>query len=52
MTNEFTHEVKRVLYDSKQYVFEVPPVCTRHWSRDDWIKWIDMCNGWRPGGVA
>ena len=42
-----SEEQKKEAYKEGWYVFSVPPVCTAYWTDEDWIKWIDGCNGWR-----
>lgn len=46
--NGFTPEslAKVEAYQTGRYGFPVPPVSTAHWNDSDWIRYIDMNNGW------
>lgn len=33
-------------YKAGNYKFKCPPVTTRLWSDNDWINYIDACQGW------
>lgn len=44
----FTDEEKVRMYTSGEYVIQVPSVQTVNWSREDWIRYLDMNHGWRP----
>ena len=48
MAHTLTYLEKCDLYNAGQYVCEVPMSCHAYWTTDDWIKWIDYCNGWAP----
>lgn len=48
MSDTLTYLEKRDLYEAGQYVCEVPMVPTVNWDAEDWIQWIDYCEGWAP----
>lgn len=33
-------------YKAGKYKFKCPSVTPRLWNDQDWINWIDACNGW------
>ena len=35
------------IYLNGDYVFEVPPVCTRNWDDGAWLKWIFPNINWK-----
>lgn len=43
-----TYEFKLELYKKGHYVFAAPPVTHAQWGDEDWVRYIDSCNGWRP----
>lgn len=45
---KYTDAQKEAMYSRYEYVFQPPNVCTTFWNRQDWIKWVDASNGWRP----
>ena len=40
------YETRKSLYQTQQYEFPVPPVCTYLWNEEDWIKYIDESGKW------
>ncbi len=36
------------MYRRGYYQFEVPPVHTAYWGKQDWINWIDGHGQWLP----
>ena len=45
---KYTDEQKLQMYAQGKCVFNTPPVCTRFWSTEAWIRWIDRAGEWRP----
>lgn len=43
-----TYEEKLSLYQRERYSFPPPPVCTRLWTTESWIKYIDAHGVWYP----
>lgn len=43
-----SQEQKEVWYETGNYLFPVPPVCTQFWGRSDWMRYIDQCGKWNP----
>lgn len=39
-------ESRRVAYMDGKYRFKAPPVCHAHWTVDDWMRYVDACDGW------
>lgn len=48
VSDTYSHEEKKTMYEAGKYVMQVPPVITTEWSLADWFRWIETSGGWRP----
>jgi hypothetical protein len=44
--------VRVILFNLDRYSFEVPPVNTGYWSRNDWISYIVQNGSFSAGFIA
>ena len=48
---DLTYKQKQLLYRHNEYTFDPPPVPTRLWDEDAWIRYIDLHGIWRKSAL-